>query len=67
MWFRGVASPGVGQDGRMGILRERRGAVEVLTIDRPEKRNALDRWAAELMRAVDGKPAGKVVSIRPGK
>lgn len=33
----------------------------------PEKRNALDRWAAELMRAVEGKPAGKVVSIRRGK
>src|SRR4051812_38204281 len=26
----------------MGILRERVGRVEVLTIDRPEKRNALD-------------------------
>jgi enoyl-CoA hydratase len=26
----------------MGIRRDRRGAIEVLTIDRPEKRNALD-------------------------
>lgn len=33
----------------------------------PEKRGALDRWAAELMRAVAGKPAGKVVRLRPGK
>jgi integrase len=30
----------------------------------PEKRSALDRWAAELMRAVEGKPAGKVVNLR---
>ncbi|HUE80293.1 MAG TPA: tyrosine-type recombinase/integrase [Sphingomicrobium sp.] len=30
----------------------------------PEKRSALDRWAAELMRAVEGKPAEKVVPIR---
>jgi hypothetical protein len=30
----------------------------------PEKRNALDRWAGELMRAVEGEPAGKVVPIR---
>jgi integrase len=30
----------------------------------PEKRNALDRWAAELMRAVAGEAAGKVVPIR---
>lgn len=30
----------------------------------PEKRNALDRWAAELMRAIEGEPAGKVVPIR---
>lgn len=29
----------------------------------PEKRSALDRWAAELMRAVDGKEAGKVVKL----
>lgn len=29
-----------------------------------EKRSALDRWAAELMRAVEGKAASKVVSIR---
>lgn len=33
----------------------------------PEKRSALDRWAAELMRAVAGKPVGKVVRLRPGK
>lgn len=32
-----------------------------------EKRSALDRWAAELMRAVEGKTAGKVVNLRPGK
>lgn len=30
----------------------------------PEKRSALDRWAAELMRAVEGKQAGKVVKLR---
>jgi len=30
----------------------------------PEKRNALDRWAAELMRAIAGEKAGKVVPIR---
>ena len=30
----------------------------------PEKRSALDRWAAEVQRAVDGKPAAKVVKIR---
>jgi integrase len=29
-----------------------------------EKRSALDRWAAELIRAVEGKAAAKVVSIR---
>jgi integrase len=29
----------------------------------PEKRSALDRWAAELMRAVDGKSAAKVVKL----
>lgn len=33
----------------------------------PEKRSALDRWAAELTRAVEGEPASKVVPIRPGK
>jgi integrase len=32
----------------------------------PEKRSALDRWAAELMRAVEGKQAGKVVPLRAG-
>jgi integrase len=30
----------------------------------PEKRNALDRWAAELMRAVEGKSTRKIVPIR---
>jgi integrase len=30
----------------------------------PEKRSALDRWAAEVSRAVDGKPTEKVVPIR---
>jgi integrase len=29
----------------------------------PEKRSALDRWAAEVMRAVEGKPSGKVVKL----
>jgi hypothetical protein len=33
----------------------------------PEKRSALDRWAAELMRAVEGKPAGKIVPLRRGQ
>ncbi|MBO9519793.1 MAG: tyrosine-type recombinase/integrase [Porphyrobacter sp.] len=30
----------------------------------PEKRNALDRWAAEILRTVEGKPATKVVKLR---
>lgn len=30
----------------------------------PEKRGALDRWAAELARAVSGKPRMKVVALR---
>lgn len=30
----------------------------------PEKRSALDRWAAELTRAVGGKATGKVVRLR---
>ncbi|MEP7129645.1 MAG: tyrosine-type recombinase/integrase [Sphingomicrobium sp.] len=30
----------------------------------PEKRSALDRWAAELMRAVEGKASAKVVALR---
>lgn len=30
----------------------------------PEKRSALDRWAAEVTRAVEGKSTGKVVRIR---
>ena len=30
----------------------------------PEKRSALDRWGAELMRAVEGKSVGKVVKLR---
>lgn len=33
----------------------------------PEKRSALDRWAAELTRAVEGGRASKVVRLRPGK
>jgi integrase len=33
----------------------------------PEKRSALDRWAAELMRAVEGKATTKVVPIRKRK
>jgi integrase len=30
----------------------------------PEKRSALDRWAAELMRAVEGRAADKVVKLK---
>ena len=30
----------------------------------PEKRSALDRWAAELMREVEGRSTEKVVSLR---
>lgn len=30
----------------------------------PEKRSALDRWAAELMREIEGKPTSKVVNLR---
>lgn len=61
---------------RLGIHKDIRGrvlnhAVEGVT-DRhytpfdfaPEKRNALDRWAAELMRAVEGRSSEKVVTIR---
>src|SRR5690606_834039 len=33
----------------------------------PEKRVALDKWAAELERAVNGTTAGKVVKLRRGK
>jgi integrase len=33
----------------------------------PEKRNALDRWAAEVERAVGGEGSGNVVPLRPGK
>lgn len=33
----------------------------------PEKRSALDRWAAEVVRSVEGRPAGKVVNLRRGK
>lgn len=33
----------------------------------PEKRSALDRWAAELMRAVEGESTGKVVDLRKSK
>ena len=33
----------------------------------PEKRSALDRWAAELVRAIEGRAAGKIVKLRPGK
>jgi integrase len=31
----------------------------------PEKRSALDRWAAEVMRAVEGRSLDTVVPIRP--
>ena len=30
----------------------------------PEKRSALDRWAAELSRAIEGQPRAKVVPLR---
>lgn len=30
----------------------------------PEKRSALDRWAAEVLRGVEGKPASKVVELK---
>lgn len=33
----------------------------------PEKRSALDRWGAELTRAVEGKDGGKVVKLRRGE
>lgn len=33
----------------------------------PERRSALDRWANEVARAVDGRSQAKVVPIRPGK
>jgi integrase len=33
----------------------------------PEKRSALDRWAQEVMRAVSGEGADKVVRLRGGK
>jgi integrase len=33
----------------------------------PEKRSALDRWAAEVERAVTGKPGSKVVTLRAQK
>ena len=33
----------------------------------PEKRNALDRWAAEVDRAVNGNDANKVVELRPAQ
>lgn len=61
---------------RLGLSRDIRGrvlnhAVQGVT-DRhytpydfaAEKRSALDRWAAELMRAVEEKPVDKVVPIR---
>jgi len=61
---------------RLGIPKDIRGrvlnhAVQGVT-DRhytpydfqAEKRSALDRWAAELMRAVEGNASGKVVKIR---
>jgi integrase len=32
----------------------------------PEKHSALDRWAAEVVRAVTGKEDGNVVELRPG-
>jgi integrase len=32
----------------------------------PEKRSALDRWAAEVMRAIEGDKAGNVVALNVG-
>ena len=33
----------------------------------PEKRNALDRWAAELARAIGAKRSGNVIKLRSGR
>jgi integrase len=33
----------------------------------PEKRSALDRWAAEIMRAVEGRSADNVVTLKGGR
>jgi integrase len=62
---------------RLGILEEVVGKVlnhaaqgvtaKVYALHRyePEKRSALDRWAAEVMRLVAGKAEGNVVELRP--
>ena len=64
---------------RLGVLEEVVGRVlnhapkgvtaKVYALHRymPEKRSALDKWAAELMRAVTGEAGGKVVKLRPAK
>ncbi|MES2001571.1 MAG: tyrosine-type recombinase/integrase [Pseudomonadota bacterium] len=62
---------------RLGVLEEVVGKVlnhtpqgvtaKIYALHRyePEKRNALDRWAAEVFRAVEGRSHDKVVPIRP--
>lgn len=62
---------------RLGVLEEVVGKVlnhaaqgvtaKVYALHRyePEKRSALDRWAAEVMRLVTGKGDGNVIELRP--
>lgn len=64
---------------RLGVLEEVVGKVlnhasqgvtaKVYALHRyePEKRNALDRWAAEVDRAVNARDAEKVVELRPAQ
>lgn len=40
------------------------GKVYALHSYAPEKRSALERWAEDLARAIEGRPAGKVVPLR---
>ena len=54
----GKAGPGLPAPPRPPVRTERRGAVLVITLDRPEVRNAIDaRTAEELERAVDAAEA----------
>ena len=74
--FRRTASTHMG---RLGVLMEVIGRtlnhaaqgvtakVYALHQYEPEKRSALDRWAAEVQRAVTGAGNGKVVKLRSGK
>lgn len=43
------------------------GRVYALHAYAPEKRNALDRWAAELLRELAGRKPGKVIKLRAGE